>query len=221
MTLPPTISRAIMDTVLGHLAILFLTGAAGDLTVAHRAALQMLAACDVASEEELSLAAEIISFRLHALQALSAAGNPELSLNQILRLRGGAVSLSREQHKAQRKLDQLQRARYAGTQPQTPRIEPHPEPAAPPHHASEPQPEPQIEPLAEPLADPIFDNPLGLFQTARQAPQFAAKAADDTWSQAFQKRQTTLRMAEKLKKNQDHTPSQPAYISNMASAGPA
>lgn len=113
MSLPAAIAPAILDTILGRLACLFLTGAGGDKATARQAALQMLGAFNVETAEQLRLAADIISFGLHALEALSQAADPELSLNRVLRLRGSAVSLSREAHKSQRKLDQLQRARQA------------------------------------------------------------------------------------------------------------
>jgi hypothetical protein len=122
-----TISQAILDTVLGRLALLFLTGAAGDLATAREAARQMLAAYNPETPAELSLAAEIIGFSLHALEALGQAAASDLSLNRILRLRGSAVSLSREAHKSQRKLDQLQRAR-ATQQPAEAQPAPQPEP---------------------------------------------------------------------------------------------
>jgi len=112
------ISPALLDTILGPLAQLFLIGAAGDLTVARHAASQMLAAYNAETPEELRLASEVITFSLHSLDALSKAAEPGLPLNKILRHRGSAVSLSRESHKAQRKLDQLQRARRTGTHPQ-------------------------------------------------------------------------------------------------------
>ena len=124
-TLPTTIPQAILDTVLDRLALLFLA-AAGDPTTARHAAAQMLAAYKPETPDELSLASEIIIFGLHALEALSYASNPELSLNRILRLRGSAVSLSREQHKAHRKLDQLQRARRDGLQQQPSEAQPTP-----------------------------------------------------------------------------------------------
>ena len=117
MSLPATIAKAIMDTVLSRLAPLFLAAVGADIQAAQDAARQMLAAYNAETPDELSLAAEIISLQFHALEALSQASDPELSLNRKLRLRGSAVSLSRESHKAQRKLDQLQRARRAGTQP--------------------------------------------------------------------------------------------------------
>ena len=119
MTLPTTITPAILDTVLGHLAPHFLASAQNDAPTARHAASQMLAAYNAETEDELHLAADIVSFGFHALEALSEAAAPDLSLNNKLRLRGSAVSLSREAHKARRKLDQLQRARRAAPQPQT------------------------------------------------------------------------------------------------------
>ena len=126
MSLIDTLPAAILDTVLGRLAVLFLTGAAGDLLTARDAARQMLAAYHPATPDELHLAAEIISFSAHALEALGQAASPDLSLNQKLRLRGSAVSLSRESHKSQRKLDQLQKARRTGA---TAQPDPNPGPA--------------------------------------------------------------------------------------------
>jgi hypothetical protein len=123
-TLPP----AVVETVLTRLATLFLTGAAGDLTAAREAAAQMLAADDPQAEDELRLAANIVGFSFHALEALGQAATPDMPLTKILRLRGGAVSLSRESHKAQRRLDQLQKARRAGVPAQPAKIQPEPEP---------------------------------------------------------------------------------------------
>ena len=107
----PAIAQAIVETILTRLATLFLIGANGDAAAARDAARQMLASYDIQTEEELYLVAEIISFGFHALEALGQAAAPDLSLNKKLRLRGSAVSLSREGHKAQRRLDRLQRAR--------------------------------------------------------------------------------------------------------------
>ena len=82
-------------------------------------------------EDELRLAANIVSLSFQALEALSQAATPDMPLTRTLRLRGGAVSLSRESHKAQRRLDKLQTARRAGIP-----AEAQPNPA---------QPEPKIE----------------------------------------------------------------------------
>lgn len=185
MSLPTTIPQAILDTILGRLAVLFLTGAAGDPATARQAASHMLAAYNTETEEELSLAAEIISFRLHTLEALSSASDPELSLNKVLRLRGGAVSISRESHKTQRKLDQLQRDRRAGVQQQAAPAQT--EPAAP-------TPTPAI---------PKIDDSLGLLETVREAVQTAIKTGGKaSWPQTLQKRQMAKRIADNLKKNQ-------------------
>jgi len=111
MSLPANIPAAILETILTHLATLFLTGAAGDTAAARQAAAQMLAAYRPENEAELRLAAGIIGFSFHALEALSQATGPDMSLTRVLRLRGSAVSLSRESAKAERRLGQLQKAR--------------------------------------------------------------------------------------------------------------
>jgi hypothetical protein len=116
MSLSAIRPQVILETVLNSLAAMFLAVAA-DVTEAREAARQLLAGYNPETPDELTLAAEIVSLQLHTLEALSHAAKPDLALNKILRLRGSAVSLSREQHKAHRKLDQLQRARRAATPP--------------------------------------------------------------------------------------------------------
>jgi hypothetical protein len=176
MSFPATIAQAILDTVIGRLAPLFLLGASGIMAAAQEAARQMLAAYNAETPDELTLAAEIVSLQLHTLEALSYASDPDLALNKILRLRGSAVSLSRESHKAQRKLDQLQRARHAGI---------------------------TLQPTEAPTpAQPKIDSAFDLVEAARQAIRIAKKTGGQTWSQSYQKRQTAKRIADKLKKNQ-------------------
>jgi hypothetical protein len=193
-----TIATAFVETVLGQLALLFLS--AGDTEAARHAATRMLAAYNAETEEELSLAAEIISFRLHALEALAYAAGPDLSLNKVLRLRGGAVSLSRESHKAQRKLDQLQRARRAGKQPAQPA---------------------QVDPAAAP-ASPGIDRALGLIEAAREATQAATQPTKNqttkklTWTQAYQQRLRDKRLARRQEKNQPPRPDAAAAASAAA-----
>ncbi|WP_428538484.1 hypothetical protein [Rhodopila sp.] len=108
---PASIAATVLDTVLGGLAYLFLIGAPGDPAIARHAATRMLAAHHPHTDDELRLAAKIISFSFQALEALSEATAADLSLTAKLRQRASAVSLSRESHKAQRQLDKLQRAR--------------------------------------------------------------------------------------------------------------
>ena len=90
-SLAKTLSGAILDTILSRLALLFLSATAGDLVAAPHAAAQMLAAYHPGNEDELRLAAEIVSFSLHALQALAQACEPDMPMTRILRLRGSAV----------------------------------------------------------------------------------------------------------------------------------
>jgi hypothetical protein len=128
MPFPTTLPAAILETVLTRLAALFLTGAGGNLTAARDAAAHMLAAYHPRTTDELRLAANIVSFSFQALEALSQAASPDMSLTRVLRLRGSAVSLSRESAKAERRLTQLQNTIPAqpGTEIQpesTPRID--------------------------------------------------------------------------------------------------
>ena len=170
------VNSTVLETILTHLALLFLTAAAGDPSAARGAAAQALAAYHAQTEEELRLASEILSFSLHALEALGQAADRELSLNRILRLRGSAVSLSREAHKAQRRLDQLQRARTAATQPQ-----------------------PQAQTDQPAVSDEM---PRAIAEAERIAKQVMGKHSGMTWTQSYQKRILTQRMAENAKKNQ-------------------
>jgi hypothetical protein len=179
--LAASLPSAILKTVLLRLAVLFLSGTGGNLIEARHAASQMLAAYHPETEDELRLAAEIISFSLHALEALSQAADPEMSLNQKLRLRGSAVSLSRESHKCQRRLDQLQKARLTGI------------PAEPANAASAPVPEP---------AKPTVEKALDLIEATRDAIASAGKTGRPTWTQLYRQRQTARRITENLKKNQ-------------------
>jgi hypothetical protein len=106
-----TILPALMDTVLGHIAVLFLGAANGNTPLARATAAQMLAAYDPKTPDELCLAAQIICFNLQALDALSQAANPDNSLNNVLRLRSSAVSLSRQAEAAERRLAHLRNGR--------------------------------------------------------------------------------------------------------------
>jgi hypothetical protein len=168
---------AILDTILGRLALLFLSGANGDMEVARQAALHMLACNNPRTEDELRLAAGAISFSMHALEALSQAATPEMPLNKILRLRSGAVSLSRASEKAERRLEQLQKA-------------------PPKAHQDETEPQP-VE-----TQDPQADKAIALIEATR--PQIITAGRNDApiWSKAYQKQQAARRITENLKKNQ-------------------
>jgi hypothetical protein len=194
----PGIAPAVMDTVVAHLALLFRTGTAGGETAERDAARATLAAYAAETEEELRLAAGIISFGFHALEALSQAAAPDLSLNRVLRLRGSAVSLSRESHKAQRKLDQLQRARRAAAESQPAEAPPaESQPADPKAAPGSPAPHGTPTPT-----QPQIERAIDLIAFAQEAIEAAGKNQGQTWTQSFQKRQTAKRIAENMKKNQ-------------------
>jgi hypothetical protein len=171
MPVATTLPAAILETILTRLAAFFLTGAAGDLTAARQAAAQMLGAHRPETEDEFRIAANIIGFNFQSLEALSQAAAPDLPITRILRLRGSAVSLSRESREAECRLDQLQKARRQGV------------PAQPAEIRAEP--EPKTEKV---IAD-------------TRKVTVAAKASGQTWTQAYEQRQREARIAASLKQS--------------------
>lgn len=115
MSFPATLPTAILETILIRLATLFLAGANNDQAAARESAAHMLAAYKPTTEDQLLLAANIVLFSFQTLEALAQAADPDLPLTQVLRLRSGAVSLSRESKKAQLQLTQLQTPAQAET----------------------------------------------------------------------------------------------------------
>jgi len=111
MTLSSHLSPTILSAGISHIAPLFMADTQGDEQAARAAVIDLLTDYKPQTNEELTLAADNIHYRLLAADNLKRSLDPELSLPQILRLRGSAVSLSREAYKAQRKLDKLQAAR--------------------------------------------------------------------------------------------------------------
>jgi hypothetical protein len=176
MSFPTTLPPAILETILTGLATLFLTGANGDTAAARHAATHMLGAYHPETENELRLAANIVCFSFQALEALSQSAAPDLPLTRILRLRGGAVSLSRESARAERRFGQLQKTRQQAIPAQPPEIQP--EPA---------QPQPRIEKALAPIQD-------------TGAIAAAAKANGVTWTRAYEDRQPDQRIAASIKK---------------------
>jgi hypothetical protein len=171
-----TLPAAILETILTGLATLFLAGSHGDATAAREAASHMLNAYHPETEDELRLAANIICFSFQGLEALAQAAAPDLPLTRILRLRGGAVSLSRESARAERRLGQLQKARQQAIQ-------------AP---AAEIQPE-----LAQ--SQPKIEKALALIQDTG-AIGVAAKDKNLTWTQAYEQRQRDTRITASLER---------------------
>jgi hypothetical protein len=195
MPLATVLPAAILETILTRLAALFLTGAGGDLTTARQAAAQMLGAYRPGTEDEVRIAANIIGFSFHAIEALSQAAAPDLPITRILRLRGSAVSLSRESQKAERRLDQLQNARRQGIPAQP--ADTRPEPA---------QPEPKIEEALDLIED---TNKITM----------AAKAGGLTWTQAYEQRQREARIAASLKRAEARVAAQAVIPTSGATPG--
>jgi len=164
------IPPAILDTILANLTLIFLAGAQGDETAARNAAAQMLAAYSPETAAELRLAANIVSFSFHALEALSQSATPDMPLTRVLRLRGSAVSLSRESHKAERRLEQVQKGRRDGI------------PA-------------QSEPVVQ--STPVADKALDLIADTRIVTA-AAQQTQQTWTQAYRQRQRDQNLAKRL-----------------------
>jgi hypothetical protein len=177
MSLP----AVILDTILDRLACLFLIGARGNEAAARDAAIHMLAAYNPETEDEVRLAANIISFSFHALEALSQATTPDMPITRILRLRGSAVSLSRESHKAERRLDQLRNARQDDA-------------------PGEPEPVRQIPPQIEKALDLIADT---------RTVNAVAQQTKQTWSQAYHQRQRDKSLARRSAKSPTPPPHPP------------
>ncbi|MFO1024838.1 MAG: hypothetical protein U1E70_06630 [Acetobacteraceae bacterium] len=184
MSLPASIPDAIVETILLRLLTLFLSGADGDAAAARAAALHMLGSFRPTDEQQLCLAADIVSFELHALEALRQSDEPDIPAAQILRLRGGAVSMNREAHRARQELQRLQRA------------------AAPDMPADTP-PEADATP-----ATAVQMNAAEAVELVEEACRIAAAAAQDveqgrhaglSYSQALQKRMTAQRLLAKQK----------------------
>ncbi len=169
------IPAAVMETVLASLAAIFLGGTGGDITAARDATSAMLATYNAQTTDELLLAANIVAFSFQALEALKQAAEPDMPLNRVMRLRSGAIGLSRESAKAEHRLYQLQKARQQGIQAQE---------SAP---GLQPEPAPKIEKAVALIRD-----------TAVVAK--AARANNQTWTQAYEERQRDLRIAAGLKR---------------------
>ncbi len=174
-----------LRTILEQIAMLLLAACNGDLSTAREAAVAIVTAHDPKTEAELRYVARIICFSLQACEALAQAANPDLPLHRVLRLRTGAVSLSREAQKAERSLEKLREARLAGL-PDDPGVQP------------EPEPEP---PSVEKPTAPIVDN--------RKIAAYA-KAHGLTWTQAMNQRNRERNLAARQAKEARRAQTNPA-----------
>jgi hypothetical protein len=110
----PTQFPALLEMFVSFLLPLLLPAAGGDHATARAAALDLLAEYNPQTARELDLAAEAIANSLKSLTMLAQSAEPGLSQKALSDTLKWATSLSREGHRAQRRLDQMQRARRAG-----------------------------------------------------------------------------------------------------------
>ncbi|HEY4045012.1 MAG TPA: hypothetical protein VGM32_24640 [Rhodopila sp.] len=111
----------LQDKILTLLAPLFLAATGGDTAAAREVARSTLVTYHPRGDDELRLAALTMAFGFGALDALSNAAGPGVSLNQAVRLRSSACALSRASHYAQAALDRMHKQ---GTNEPAPRPEP-------------------------------------------------------------------------------------------------
>jgi hypothetical protein len=173
----PTIAPAFLEEIVAYLLDLFIRGAGGDEAAARHAVLSTLAAYGAEDEQELRLAAEIISFGFATLEALAKAMNPSLPLNAVLRLRGNANAAHRSGHQCQRTLDKLRKERRmaAGSKAMlspAPEVPADPDDAAEANEASQPA---STQPALRP--DPPRQQRRELERKAAKAQRQAAERA--------------------------------------------
>ncbi len=140
-------------------------GHGGDVDAARHADAATLSAYDPQTEAELRLAAWIISFSLQSGEALAQAVDPDMAQPRVLRLRTGAVSLSREAEKAERRLEKLREARRQNL-PKDPHLLPE---------------------VESPTESGRIENPTALIGDNRKVAAYA-ETHGLTWSEALQRR---------------------------------
>jgi hypothetical protein len=176
--------KALLQTIIRQIAVLLLKGAGGDMEAACQAAAVTLGAHHPETELEFRLAARVVAFSLQAGEALAQAANPEMPLTRVLRLRTGAVSLSREADKAERQLEKLREARLQGL------------PEAP-------------EPLPE-AESPRIEKTAALIDDNRKVAAYA-QAHGLSWTEAHRQRNREKRLAERHAKEAARAGAAPAF----------
>jgi hypothetical protein len=109
MPFPPAVTASVLAKILAVLAPLFLDAAGNDPEAARHAASDTLASYGPRNDREIRLAALIVAFSFAALDALSRAAEPGLSVSMVLRLRGNANALNRACELSERRLEALRR----------------------------------------------------------------------------------------------------------------
>ena len=117
---PAAITTAAMNRILAFLVPLFRLDDGCDNQAARAACIELPASYGPRTNKELRFAALTVAFSFGALDFLGKAAAPDLSVNQVLRLRGNANALHRAAHKSQEALDRLQDAEAEPANPAPP-----------------------------------------------------------------------------------------------------
>ena len=112
------LTAAVIERILAFLTPLFQGIEPGDTGSARHAAIDALASYGARTNRELRFAALSIAFGFGALDALSRAANPELALNQVMRLRGNANALNRAAQQNENRLEKLLKQPPVTVEPQ-------------------------------------------------------------------------------------------------------
>jgi hypothetical protein len=133
---------SLIETLILPLTALLLAASGNDNATAKANALKLIEVHDPTTVIELRLAVRIELFNIRANQTASEAGTRDLSPEIATRVTAGAISLTREADKAERRLEKLKTARpQAQEEPRTQSFSP----------ASDPDPE-RESPLRDPQA---------------------------------------------------------------------
>lgn len=198
---------ALLKSVIQPLALLLLPGAADDIAAAWKAAIATLRTYDPRTEAELRLAARIVCFNLQAGEAVAQAGLPDMPILRAIRLRAGAVALSREADRAEARLERHRAARLtADTQTTAPQT------VAPLPNAPLPK-----TPVAEPAVasadaaapeSPRVQRATALIDDTRKIAAYA-QANGLTWADALRQREREQRLARRQARQAATEPSRP------------
>jgi hypothetical protein len=182
------------DMIVAFLTPIFLTSAS-DLSLARAAALESVRACAARNPTELVLIGQMIALGLATISSVSVSMAENIPINQILRLRGNAVSLHRASDKCRRALvdpvtepqqyplTEVEETLIAELQAKLTRPKPAPTQAAP---APAPATKPDMRPTTEPAPGPISPHSDRLLRAAwsQAFPELAPEAIDNLFNES-------------------------------------
>jgi hypothetical protein len=113
----PHLPATLVRLLLIPLARFLLPTSDNDLNTAKANAQALIEDFDPRSTIEFRLAIRITLFSLEAASATAQASDPDRSVNQAIQLRKGAIALTREADKAERRLEQLRATRKQPEEP--------------------------------------------------------------------------------------------------------